>query len=71
MMRQHYSRVCVQLALAKEIGGVLSGGVAPIIAAGLLALFTNSWWPVAGMMVLYSAVAFVATFFAPKPRDAT
>ncbi|MET3720934.1 MULTISPECIES: MFS transporter [unclassified Arthrobacter] len=62
-----------QLAMAKEIGGVLSGGLAPIIAAGLLALFTNSWWPVAGMMVLYSAVAFVATFFAPetKGRDLT
>jgi MHS family metabolite:H+ symporter-like MFS transporter len=62
-----------QLALAKEIGGVLSGGLAPIIAAGLLALFTNSWWPVAGMMVLYSAIAFVATFLAPetKGRDLT
>jgi MHS family metabolite:H+ symporter-like MFS transporter len=62
-----------QLAMAKEIGGVLSGGLAPIIAAGLLALFTNSWWPVAAMMVLYSAVAFVATFFAPetKGRDLT
>ncbi|WP_248759288.1 MFS transporter [Pseudarthrobacter sp. SSS035] len=62
-----------QLAMAKEIGGVLSGGLAPIIAAGLLALFTNSWWPVAGMMVLYSAIAFVATFFAPetKGRDLT
>lgn len=57
-----------QLAMAKEIGGVLSGGLAPIIAAGLLALFTNSWWPIAGMMVLYSAVAFVATFFAPETR---
>lgn len=62
-----------QLALAKEIGGVLSGGLAPIIAAGLLALFTNSWWPVAAMMVLYSAIAFVATFLAPetKGRDLT
>lgn len=62
-----------QLAMAKEIGGVLSGGLAPIIAAGLLALFTNSWWPVAGMMVLYSAIAFVATFLAPetKGRDLT
>jgi len=62
-----------QLAMAKEIGGVLSGGLAPIIAAGLLALFTNSWWPVAGMMVVYSAIAFVATFFAPetKGRDLT
>lgn len=62
-----------QLAMAKEIGGVLSGGLAPIIAAGLLALFTSSWWPIAGMMVLYSAVAFVATFFAPetKGRDLT
>lgn len=62
-----------QLALAKEIGGVLSGGLAPIIAAGLLALFTNSWWPVALMMVVYSAVAFVATFLAPetKGRDLT
>lgn len=62
-----------QLALAKEIGGVLSGGLAPIVAAGLLALFTNSWWPVAAMMVLYSAIAFVATFLAPetKGRDLT
>lgn len=62
-----------QLAMAKEIGGVLSGGLAPMIAAGLLAVFTSSWWPIAGMMVLYSAIAFVATFFAPetKGRDLT
>ncbi len=57
-----------QLALAKEIGGVLSGGLAPIIASGLLVLFTNSWWPVAALMVLYSAIAFTATFFAPETR---
>ncbi|QHK22631.1 MFS transporter (plasmid) [Pseudarthrobacter psychrotolerans] len=62
--RNRYS----QLAMAKEIGGVLSGGLAPMIAAGLLALFTNSWWPIAAMMVLYSAIAFVATFFAPETR---
>ncbi|WP_026556233.1 MFS transporter [Arthrobacter sp. 35W] len=62
-----------QVALAKEIGGVVSGGVAPLIAGGLLVAFTNSWWPIAALMMFYSAIAFVATFFAPetKGRDLT
>ena len=62
-----------QLAMAKEIGGVLSGGLAPLIAGGLLVAFSGSWIPLAGLMVLYSAVAFVATFFSPETagRDLT
>ena len=58
-----------KLALAKEIGGVLSGGLAPLAAGALLVAFSNSWWPIAGLMMLYSAVAFVATFFAPETND--
>ncbi|MGA7206418.1 MAG: MFS transporter [Specibacter sp.] len=62
-----------QLALAKEIGGVLSGGLAPLIAAGLLVAFAHSWWPFAAMMMFYAGIALVATFVAPetKGRDLT
>jgi len=62
-----------QLALAKEIGGVLSGGLAPLIAAALLVAFAHAWWPFAAMMMFYAGIALVATFFAPetKGRDLT
>jgi MFS transporter, MHS family, metabolite:H+ symporter len=62
-----------QLALAKEIGGVLSGGLAPLIAAALLVAFAHAWWPFAAMMMFYAGIALIATFFAPetKGRDLT
>ena len=56
-----------QLALAKEIGGILTTAIGPVLAATLTAA-TGSWWPIAAMMVAYSAVALVAARLAPETR---
>ena len=38
-----------QLALAKEIGGILATAIGPVVAATLTAV-TGSWWPIAAML---------------------
>ena len=35
-----------KMAVAKELGSILSGGTAPLVAAALLS-FTGHWWPIA------------------------
>ncbi|WP_417218229.1 MFS transporter [Arthrobacter sp.] len=57
-----------KLAVAKEMGAIVSGGVSAFIAAALLVLFDNAWWPIAALIAMYSAVAFITTFLAPETR---
>ncbi|SJM63994.1 MFS transporter [Gulosibacter sp. 10] len=61
------------LAAAKEIGALVSGGIAPVVATGLLAWFSNSWIPIAVYISVLALIAFVATFIAPETvgRDLT
>ncbi|MGW8066671.1 MFS transporter [Streptomyces ziwulingensis] len=56
-----------QLALAKEIGGILATAIGPVLAATLTAV-TGSWWPIAAMLVVYSLITFVSAFLAPETR---
>jgi len=56
-----------QLALAKEIGGLLATALGPIIAAALVAL-SHSWWPIATMLVIYSAITLVSAILSPEVR---
>lgn len=56
-----------QLALAKEIGGILATAIGPVLAASLTAL-TGSWWPIAAMLVVYSAITLVSTLLSPETR---
>jgi MHS family metabolite:H+ symporter-like MFS transporter len=56
-----------QLALAKEIGGILATAIGPVVAAGLTAA-TGSWWPIAAMLVVYSAITLVSAVLAPETR---
>jgi MHS family metabolite:H+ symporter-like MFS transporter len=56
-----------QLALAKEIGGILATAIGPVVAATLTAV-TGSWWPIAAMLVVYSLITLVATLLAPETR---
>ena len=44
-----------QLALAKEIGGILATAIGPLLAATLTAV-TGHWWPLAAMLVGYSLI---------------
>ncbi|MDT0317716.1 MFS transporter [Streptomyces millisiae] len=56
-----------QLAVAKEIGGVLATAIGPVLAATLTAV-TDSWWPIAGMLVVYSLITLVSALLAPETR---
>ncbi|WP_086558688.1 MFS transporter [Streptomyces africanus] len=56
-----------QLALAKEIGGVLATAIGPVLAASLTAA-TGSWWPIAAMLVVYSLITLVSALFSPETR---
>ncbi|MFE0811558.1 MFS transporter [Streptomyces sp. NPDC058848] len=56
-----------QLALAKEIGGILATAIGPVLAATLTAV-TGSWWPIAVMLIVYSLITFVGAYLAPETR---
>lgn len=56
-----------QLALSKEIGGILATAIGPVIAASLTAA-TGSWWPIAAMLVVYSLITLVAARLSPETR---
>ncbi|NKQ54501.1 MHS family MFS transporter [Amycolatopsis sp. K13G38] len=57
-----------QLAVAKEIGGILATAIGPVLAATLTAV-TGHWWPIAAMLIVYSLITFVAAYFSPETRD--
>ncbi|MTH44777.1 MFS transporter [Intestinirhabdus alba] len=56
-----------KMAFAKELGSILSGGTAPMVATALLS-FSGHWWPVAAYFSLMAGVGLIATFFAPETR---
>ena len=56
-----------QLALAKELGGILATAIGPVVAASVTAL-TGHWWPIAAMLVAYSLITLVAARIAPEVR---
>lgn len=53
-----------KMAFAKELGSILSGGTALMVASALLAYY-GTWWPIATYFV---CIGFVTTFFAPETR---
>ena len=60
-----------QLALAKEIGGILATAIGPVLAATLTAV-TGSWWPIAAMLIVYSLITLVVRAGSrPRPAAAT
>lgn len=56
-----------KMAVAKELGSILSGGTAPMVASALLAA-TGSWVPLAAYFVIMATIGFVTTFLAPETR---
>lgn len=56
-----------KMAFAKELGSILSGGTAPLVASALLS-WTGQWWPIAVYFAAMAAVGLVTTFFAPETR---
>jgi MHS family metabolite:H+ symporter-like MFS transporter len=56
-----------QLALAKEIGGILATAIGPVLAAALTAV-TGHWWPLAAMIIGYSLITLVSAVVSPEVR---
>ncbi|WP_454855085.1 MFS transporter [Promicromonospora soli] len=56
-----------QLALSKEIGGILATAIGPVVAASLTAA-TGTWWPIAAMLIAYSLITLVAARLSPETR---
>ena len=56
-----------KMAFAKELGSILSGGTAPLVASALLS-WTGHWWPIAIYFAFMAGIGFVTTFFAPETR---
>ncbi len=51
-------------SLGYQIGAVLSGGFAPLIAAALLVAGGGSPWLIVGYFVVLTAITFTAAYFA-------
>ncbi|MDC9582940.1 MFS transporter [Xenorhabdus sp. PR6a] len=62
-VRNRYAK----MAFAKELGSILSGGSAPLVASALLS-FTGHWWSVAFYFAFMAGIGFITTFFAPETR---
>ena len=56
-----------KMATAKELGSILSGGTAPLVAAALLS-WTGHWWPIATYFAVMAGIGFLTTFVAPETR---
>ena len=56
-----------KMAVAKELGSILSGGTAPLVAAALLS-WTGHWWPIAVYFSAMATIGFLTTFVAPETR---
>src|SRR5690349_1927119 len=54
------------VTLGREFSSIIGGGIAPLVAAGLMAWFFNSWIPVAGYMVLTMVVSFLVARTVPE-----
>ncbi|MGV3345978.1 MFS transporter [Enterobacteriaceae bacterium LUAb1] len=56
-----------KMAVAKELGSIMSGGTAPLVAAALLS-WTGHWWPIALYFMVMAGIGFLTTFIAPETR---
>lgn len=57
------------VTLGREFSAALGGGIAPLICAGLLTLFADSWIPVAVYMSVMAAISLYAARKAPETLD--
>lgn len=56
-----------KMAFAKELGSIMSGGTAPLIASAMLS-YAGHWWPIAIYFMFMAGVGLFTTFFAPETR---
>ena len=54
------------VTLGREFSSIIGGGIAPLLASGLMAWFFNSWVPVAVYMVATMVVSFLVARTVPE-----
>lgn len=57
-----------RMAISKEAGGLVAVGFGPVLA-GIFCNITDSWWPIAIMMIVYSTIGLLAAVLMPEVRD--
>ncbi|MGX9255076.1 MFS transporter [Pantoea ananatis] len=56
-----------KMAVAKELGSIISGGTAPLVAAAMLS-YTGHWWSIAIYFSAMASIGFLTTYVAPETR---
>ncbi|WP_409310565.1 MFS transporter [Pectobacterium sp. B1J-3] len=57
-----------QMAISKETGGLVAVGFGPVLA-GIFCNITESWWPIAVMVIVYSLLGLFAALCMPEVKD--
>lgn len=57
-----------RMAISKEAGGLVAVGFGPVLA-GIFCNMTDSWWPIAAMMICYSLIGLVSAIAMPEVKD--
>lgn len=57
-----------RMAISKEAGGLIAVGFGPVLA-GIFVNMTDSWWPIAVMMISYSVIGLISAFIMPEVKD--
>ena len=57
-----------RMAISKEAGGLVAVGFGPVLA-GIFCNMTDSWWPIAAMMIGYSLIGLVSAIAMPEVKD--
>jgi MHS family metabolite:H+ symporter-like MFS transporter len=57
-----------RMAISKEAGGLVAVGFGPVLA-GIFVNMSDSWWPIAVMMVVYSIIGLTAAILMPEVKD--
>lgn len=57
-----------RMAISKEAGGLVAVGFGPVLA-GIFCNMTDSWWPIAVMVVVYSVIGLISALLMPEVRD--
>ncbi len=52
----------------KEIGGLIASGFGPILA-GIFCTMTESWYPIAIMIMAYSVIGLISALKMPEVKD--
>lgn len=56
------------MAISKEIGGLIASGFGPILA-GIFCTMTESWYPIAIMIMAYSVIGLISALKMPEVKD--